>query len=80
MGYRNITVDGVPHKYVVGKTHVKVRGMNAVRKEEVGTIVYITDSCECCGEPMSILYDDYEPRPTLQVAPADIEKFIRANT
>jgi hypothetical protein len=35
MSYRNITVDGTHYQYVIGKTHFKVRGFEAVRLEDV---------------------------------------------
>lgn len=39
MAYRNITVDGVTHKYVVGRTHVKIHGGAAVPIEQIGAPV-----------------------------------------
>lgn len=36
MAYRKISVDGTPYEYVVGRTHVKIRGVGAVPKEVVG--------------------------------------------
>lgn len=39
MSYRNIDVDGVQHKYTVGETHVKVKGMQAAPKEKVGHVI-----------------------------------------
>jgi hypothetical protein len=38
MGYRNITVDGVEHHYTIGRTHVKVQGMQAAPKESIGNV------------------------------------------
>lgn len=39
MAYRKLDVDGVEYEYVVGSTHVKIRGMQAVLKDQVGTPV-----------------------------------------
>lgn len=36
MSYRKLEVDGETFEYVVGKTHVKIRGMGAFLLEEVG--------------------------------------------
>lgn len=36
MSYRKITIDGTEHLYTIGRTHVKVRGRQAVLKEHVG--------------------------------------------
>lgn len=36
MSYRKMTVDGTVYEYVIGRTHLKIRGRQAVRKEEVG--------------------------------------------
>jgi hypothetical protein len=38
MAYRKISVDGTPYEYVVGRTHVKIRGVGAIPKEVVGVI------------------------------------------
>ena len=39
MSYRKITVDGKEYEYVVGKTHVKVKGVGAWQKEQVGFVI-----------------------------------------
>ena len=39
MSYRKITVDGKEYEYVVGKSHVKVKGIGAWAKEEVGYVI-----------------------------------------
>lgn len=39
MAYRNIVVDGVSHKYVVGRTHVKIHGSAAVPISKIGARV-----------------------------------------
>ena len=36
MAYRKITIDGTTYEYVVGKTHVKVKGVGIWRRDEVG--------------------------------------------
>lgn len=45
MSYRKINVAGKSYEYVVGQTHVKIKGLGAWPKEEVGE--YDTDH----GEP-----------------------------
>lgn len=34
MSYRKIEVDGEEYEYVVGKTHLKIRGLGVVPKEQ----------------------------------------------
>ena len=38
MSYRNLVIDGETYQYVVGEHYVKVRGMDAVHKNQVGQI------------------------------------------
>lgn len=82
MGYRKITVDGVEHQYTVGKTHVKVRGMQAVPKETVGIVETRTRYCECCNEPLTVLgyTEEQATYKVLLVRPSDIADFIRKET
>jgi len=75
MSYRKITVNGVEHQYTVGKTHVKVRGMQAVPKKDVGSLHDAV--CECCGEPAYLMYGDpREYHQVLRVLPSDVAHFI----
>ena len=39
MSYRNITVDGVDYKYTVGQAYIKVRGLGAWLKEDIGEVI-----------------------------------------
>lgn len=39
MSYRNITVDGVKYEYVIGSAYVKVKGVGAWLKEDIGVRV-----------------------------------------
>lgn len=54
MAYRKITVDSKSYQYVVGKTHVKVKGVGVWPKEQVGEL--FVKECECCGEPLDTIY------------------------
>lgn len=36
MSYRKIEVDGVQYEYVIGKTHVKIKGVGVYLKEDFG--------------------------------------------
>lgn len=69
MAYRKITVDGVDYKYVVGTSHVKVKGLGVWPKDQIG---YVIDDLDWG--------DDY----TVQVWPshiaAKIRETIRLNT
>lgn len=77
MGYRNITVDGVKYKYVVGKTHTKIHGYKKVfENEKIGSEHEMT--CECCGEAYSALYGENHDAYVIRVTPADVAKAIRS--
>lgn len=78
MSYRKITVDGIQYEYVVGKTHVKIKGIGVWPKEEIGEKA--ARICDCCGEPVDQLYSeekltelDYETR----VRPSHIAEKIK---
>jgi len=43
MSYRKIIVDDVEYEYIVGKTHVKIKGIGYWPKEEIGRT--IDDRC-----------------------------------
>ena len=51
MSYRKITVDNVEYEYVVGKTHVKVKGVGSWQKSEVGHVI---DENEVRVQPMHV--------------------------
>lgn len=51
MSYRKITVDNVEYEYVVGKTHVKVKGVGSWQKREVGHVI---DENEVRVQPMHV--------------------------
>lgn len=62
MSYRKLDVDGVEYEYVVGSTHVKIRGMEAVPKAQVG----MPAPAKYYGEP-----------PQYKVTPEAIRAYIR---
>lgn len=78
MSYRKVKIGDVQYEYVVGKTHVKVKGIGAFPKEEVGQVVERVDQCECCGTDMKDLYSSWKPIMQLRVTPADVAKLIRS--
>lgn len=39
MSYRKITVDGVNYQYIIGKYYVKIRGLGAWPKQDIGVVV-----------------------------------------
>lgn len=43
MSYRKITVDDKEYEYVIGSAMVKVKGFEAVPREQVGQTVWIDD-------------------------------------
>jgi hypothetical protein len=57
MTYRKITVNNVEYEYVIGKTHVKIKGIGVWPKEEVGE--QFARICDCgCGEPVDMIYSE----------------------
>lgn len=71
MAYRKIQVDGKEYEYTVGRTHVKVRHMQAVPKDQVGTLV--------CTEHALSLSPEHKTSQ-LKVSPADVVNWIRKQT
>lgn len=76
MAYRKLTVDGKEYEYVVGKTHVKIKGVGVFLKEEIGSLQDHT-RCECCGESMTVIYGDDDHYKTLVVQPKDVANKIK---
>jgi hypothetical protein len=71
MAYRKIQVDGKPYEYTVGRTHVKVRHMGAVPKDQVGVPVCTSGA------------DSQNPgnkTSQLKVSPADVANWIQKQT
>jgi hypothetical protein len=56
MPYRKITVNETIYKYLIGKTHVKIKGVGCWPKEEIGQ--KFARNCECCGEPVNTIYSE----------------------
>lgn len=75
MSYRNITVNDVQYKYAVGRTHTHVRTIGTFKNIDIGQFLDLA-YCECCGEPMSILYPN-EDHTTLVVRPEDVANTIK---
>lgn len=79
MSYRKIKVDGIQYEYVVGKTHVKIKGIGVWPKEEVGEKT--ARNCSCgCGESLDTLYSEFkltEHDYAWRVRPSDIENKIK---
>ena len=63
MSYRKITVDDVEYEYVVGRTHLKVKGLDAILREEVGERNYI--------------HTDNGIEYTYSVKPSHVKSFIK---
>lgn len=38
MSYRKINVNGREYQYVIGRTHTKIKGIDAFKNEEIGQI------------------------------------------
>jgi hypothetical protein len=74
MSYRKVEQDGVTYEYTVGRTHVKIKGVGAFPKEQVGRTVNHNEylHCECCGESMTTLYPNEPARDVIMVKPSDI--------
>lgn len=80
MAYRKIEIDGTTYEYTIGKTHVKVKGLEAAPKEKVGEMEWEDWRCECCGESYASLGRGPETGAYyLKVRPEHIRKFILEN-
>lgn len=78
MSYRKLKVNDEEYEYVIGKTYVKVKGIGVWPKEEVGE--YIAKSCECCCEPVNLIYPDEKLSTSdydLRVYPSHVASKIR---
>lgn len=86
MGYRNITVDGVKYKYVIGKTHTKIHGVRKVFENKyLGTFYIPGCDCGCYGDEPLGKFDDlsderkeYWQLQLLKITPADVANAIRS--
>ena len=90
MSYRKITVDDKPYQYVIGKTHVKIKGVGAWPKEEVGAIVTIDCGCDCgCYSTEETIWtrgeledfriaNGHEKHTVIKVTPLHISQKIKA--
>ena len=89
MSYRKITVNGQEYQYVIGKTHVKIKGLGVWSKAEIGKKVVIAPWCDCgCYETTTTVWSDsefaqfaqengFEKQFHLQVKPEDIALKIK---
>lgn len=84
MSYRNITVNEKQYKYVVGRTHLKVHGYPAVRKEN---LILETEHIPPYSEDelserpwLANLNEDsldYRDPAYITVTPADVKRYIQ---
>jgi len=71
MSYRKIEINGVAYQYVVGRTHTKVKGLNAIPNNRIGQYVWHITSQRDMGSG-----DDRDRSLILRVTPKDIANFI----
>lgn len=76
MSYRTITVDNVDYQFVIGKTHVKVRGFEAVLKEEVGQMRDYNPMHEDSGYSFAQLFPNLPLPQKFSVTPVDVWELI----
>jgi hypothetical protein len=81
MSYRDITVGGTAYKYTIGRTHVKVHGMQATLLKNVGKHREYDPQGTPDGfgdtRPFSALFPSL-PLPTRwSVTPQDVADFIQ---
>lgn len=78
MSYRKLEIDGTRYEYVVGRTHVKVKGVGVWPKAELETEELRSPLCHCgCGEPLSYIYGASFARTAKMVKPGAIANKIR---
>jgi len=80
VSYRKIEVGGRTFEYTIGRTHTKIRGLGVFKNEDIAEKIEVPDYCECCGEPMSILYDNYVTKTKPGITPAIVARLIRSRT
>jgi len=69
MPYRKIKIANVEYQYIIGRTHTKVRGLNAISNNRIGQYVWQKRRNWC--------QDDYEYALRLRVTPKNIVNFIK---
>lgn len=78
MTYRKLELDGTRYEYVVGRTHVKVKGVGVWPKAELETEETRSEICHCgCGETLTALYGNNYTRVVRMVKPNAIANKIR---
>ena len=92
MSYRKIEVDGTEYQYVIGKTHLKVKGVGVWPKEDIGEITYIRYGCDCgCIDDEHIVYTpeeykavceelEFEREVSIRVRPEHVANKIKETT
>lgn len=68
MAYRKIEVNGTEYRYVVGLTHIKIKGVGVFNRTAHGEL--FDGRCECCGEG---------PYNENTITPKEIRKIILNN-
>lgn len=76
MSYRKITVKGREYEYTIGRTHTKIKGVGVFPNEDIAEQIEIPEYCECCGEPLSILYSDHVVKTKPGITPGRIRRKI----
>ena len=80
MSYRKIVVDGKTYEYVVGKTHVKVKGLGVWPNQEMGHEIEAPRYCECCGPSIFELYPHHKDPTYMVVKTGDVARYVSAYT
>lgn len=73
MTYRKLVINEKTYEYVIGKSHTRIKGIGVFLNNDIGSKHDIL--CECCGTPMSELYND-PTAITNRVLPSDIKTMI----
>ena len=81
MSYRNITVNKVAYKYVIGKRFTKVNGVGVILNSELGAMIsrYGTRQKSYSETGELIPWEDYIKGAWYRVTPADVRRFIIGN-
>lgn len=75
---RKIKVNDKEYRYSVGKEGVHINGVGYFKTEEHGKDVEVC--CDCCGEPMSVLYPNDPPLTKKAITPAVVHRLIVNNS
>lgn len=71
MAYRTVHVDGEEYEYTVGRTHLKVKGVGVVTKQDLAASIQDPGA--------DYVHPDLGDEQGIAVSPGDVVRWIRSN-